>query len=622
MTNPQKAPAQLILHNGHVTTMDEGRAEATAVAIRDGLFVAVGSDSDVFAHRGEDTVVVDLRGRRVIPGLNDSHTHPIRGGLTYNLELRWEGVSSVADAIEMVRIQAENTPPPQWVRVIGGWSEYQFREKRMPTLDELNQAAPHTPVIVLHLYGRAMVNRAGLRALGYDTAPPTYDRGLVEMDDQGHPTGLLIADPSALLLYKTISEAPSLPSVEDKKNSTRQFMRELNRLGVTSAIDAGGGGQNYPEDYGVIQELHTEGKLTVRMAYHLFAQTPGEEYSDYARWVDMTYPGDGDSMLKVVGAGENLVWSAADFENFLKPRPDLVESMEEQLGQVVGLLASRQWPFRIHATYDESIARFLDVFERVHAHTPIDQNRWIIDHAETISERSIDRIAALGGGIAVQHRMAFQGEYFVDQYGVLAAQQTPPIRKMLNAGVPVGAGTDATRVASYNPWVALYWLTTGRTLGGTPLYGDDNTLSRHEALTLWTRGSAWFSSEDDVKGTIAPGQYADLAVLSADFFTVPDEVIKNLESVLTVVDGRVVYAAEEFGDLGPEALPVRPDWSPVARFGGHQRFGSSLSHAHGVTVCRHGHVHSTATLEDRLHVLFESAARWWGANPGCACFAF
>jgi predicted amidohydrolase YtcJ len=604
--------ADMILTNGRFATIDPKQPTADAVAIRDGRFERVGSAKEVEQLAGPHTKRIDLQGKTVIPGLIDSHTHLIRGGLSYNLELRWEGVSSLTDALEMVRIQAENTPPPQWVRVIGGWSEFQFKERRMPTLAELNQAAPDTPVIVLHLYGRALLNRAALRALGYDTKPPTYDRGLVERDDSGNSTGMLIADPSALILYSTISQAPKLAERE-QINSTLQFMRELNRLGVTSVIDAGGGGQNYPDDYRIIKQLADAGQTTVRIAYNLFAQVPGHEYDDYRKWVEMTHPGDGDDMLRVIGGGENLVWSAADFENFLKPRPNLSEAMPKQLEAVVRLLAERRWPFRIHATYDESIDQFLSVFEQVNQGTSLHGLHWMIDHAETVSQRSLERIRALGGGVAIQHRMAFQGEYFVDRYGAEAAQQTPPVRKMLDLGLPVGAGTDATRVASYNPWVCLYWLSTGRTVGGTALYGDDNVLTRQEALELWTRGSAWFSSEDGRKGSIAAGQHADLAVLSADYFSVPDEAIKDLEAELTIVGGRVVYGAKAFEGHDPGSPPVSPDWSPVSRFGGHQSFGAQAASCCG-PLHHHHHHHAQRRPSSKTPL--------WGHGAGCSCWVF
>jgi predicted amidohydrolase YtcJ len=597
-------PASLILTGGRIATLDPARPFVEALAAHGGRVTAAGSTREVMTHRGAETRVVELRGKTAIPGLIDSHLHVIRGGLHYNLELRWDGVASLGEALERLRIQARNTPPPQWVRVVGGWSEFQFDEGRMPTLDEVNAAAPDTPVFILHLYDRALLNRAALRALGYDTNPPEFDRGEVQRDARGRPTGLLIARPSALILYSTLARGPLL-SPEDQANSSRHFMRELNRLGVTSAIDAGGGGQRFPDDYAVIRDLAGQDLLTVRIGYDLFAQKAGEEWNDYRRWVQMARPGQGDEWLRLLGAGENLTWSAADFENFLEPRPELGADMEAQLEPIVRLLAEKRWPFRIHATYDESISRFLAVFERVNREVPLAGLHWFVDHAETISDRNIERLRALEGGIAIQHRMAFQGEYFIERYGREAAARTPPIRRMLELGVPVGAGTDATRVASYNPWVCLGWLVSGRTLGGTPLYPDANRLERDEALRLWTRGSAWFSSDEAVKGALVPGQLADVAVLSKDYFSVPEADIQTLESVLTVVGGRVVFAAEPFAELAPPLPPISPSWSPVARFGGAAPIAKPL-----------GRVGASRRLQLHSGGLHAHA----GIGLGCSCF--
>src|SRR6476661_3441188 len=560
--------ADLIVHNAKIATLDSARPEATALAVRDGRFTVVGSDSDVQAHRSSRTTVIDANGRRVIPGLNDSHTHVIRGGLSYHLGLRWDGVPSLADALRMLKDQAKRTPPPQWVRVVGGWSEFEFAERRMPTLAEINAAAPDTPVFVLHLYDRAWLNGAALRAVGYTKDTPEPPGGMIERDKSGNPTGLLIAKPNANILYSTLGKGPKL-SPEDQANSSRHFMRELNRLGLTSIIDAGGGFQNYPEDYAIIEELHKRGEMTLRIAYNLFTQKAKQEKEDFARWIKMTAPGKGDDFFRCNGAGEMLVFSAADFEDFLEPRPDLTSSLESELKDVVTLLAANKWPFRLHATYDESINRFLNVFEEVNRDVPFKGLNWFFDHCETISDRNLERVRALGGGIAIQHRMAYQGEYFIDRYGKKAAERTPPIRKMLELGIPVGAGTDATRVASYNPWVSLYWLVTGKTVGGVSMYPDKNCLSREEALRLYTQGSSWFSSESGKKGAIAPGQLADLAVLTDDYISVPETEIKSIESVLTIVGGKIVYATGEFGTHDPEPIPVLPEWSPVKAFGGY-----------------------------------------------------
>jgi predicted amidohydrolase YtcJ len=607
-------PADVILHNARIAT-NRTPSFVEAVAIEAGKFVAAGANDEVLRQRGPATLVIDVRGRTIIPGLNDSHLHLIRGGLNYNMELRWDGVPSLADALRMLRQQAARTPPPQWVRVIGGWTEFQFAERRMPTLEDINAVSRDTPVFVLHLYDRALLNAAALRAVGYTKDTPNPPGGEIQRDKSGNPTGLLIARPNAGLLYATLAKGPKL-SPEDQTNSTRHFMRELNRLCVTSAIDAGGGFQNYPEDYQVIEELHRRGQMTVRVAYNLFTQHPKGEYDDFAKWITMTRPGTGTDFYRMNGAGEMLTFSAADFEDFLEPRPDPPPSLEGELTRVVRLLAEKRWPFRLHATYDESISRFLNVFEAVNRDVPFAGLRWFFDHAETISERNLERVKALGGGIAVQHRMAYQGEYFIDRYGKKVAEQSPPVRRMLQMGVPVGAGTDATRVASYNPFVSLYWLVSGKTVGGTVLYPEANRLDRAEALRRYTVGSAWFSGEEDKKGTVEVGKLADLAVLSADYFSVPEEEIKGIESVLTLVGGKVVYGAAEFERLAPPPLPVSPDWSPVAAYAGYRKAQPAVAHE-----CAR-----PSLLHQLLHALADKTRDLVG-RPGpvglpCECFAY
>ncbi|MCP1475556.1 putative amidohydrolase YtcJ [Pseudomonas sp. EB276 TE3739] len=610
--------ADLILFNGQFHTVDREKPLASAVAIKDGRFVAVGNDAEAMALKGSATQVVDMKGRCVIPGLNDSHLHLIRGGLNYNLELRWEGVPSLADALRMLKDQADRTPTPQWVRVVGGWNEFQFAEKRMPTLEEINQAAPDTPVFILHLYDRALLNRAALRVAGYTRDTPNPPGGEIVRDSNGNPTGMLVARPNAMILYSTLAKGPKLP-LEYQVNSTRQFMRELNRLGLTSAIDAGGGFQNYPDDYQVIEQLAKDDQLTVRIAYNLFTQKPKEELTDFQNWTGSVKLHQGDDYLRHNGAGEMLVFSAADFEDFLEPRPDLPQTMEQELEPVVRHLVEQRWPFRLHATYNESISRMLDVFEKVNRDIPFNGLPWFFDHAETITPQNIERVKALGGGIAIQDRMAFQGEYFVDRYGKQAAEATPPIKRMLAEGVPVGAGTDATRVSSYNPWTSLYWMVSGRTVGGLALYEEG--LPRNTALELFTHGSAWFSSEQGKKGQIRVGQLADLAALSADFFSVEEEAIKWIESVMTVVGGKIVYAAGDFEDLGPRSIPVLPDWSPVVKVPGHWRPNSPLQaqvHQCSGPCAVHTHSHEKARMSNAPVSDF---AGFWGAF-GCSCFAF
>jgi hypothetical protein len=613
----------LIFYNGLVTTLDPDNKQAEAIAITGDRIVQVGSNKEVLANKINSTKRIDLNKRRVVPGLIDSHTHLIRGGLNYNLELRWDGLESLADGLRMIQEQALRTPSPQWVRVVGGFTAHQFQEKRLPTLEELNQVAPDTPVFVLHLYDRALLNQAAVRFCGFTKDTPDPPGAEISRDKKGNPTGCLIAKPNALILYSTLAKGPKLP-FEYQLNSTRYFMRELNRLGITGVIDAGGGFQNFPEDYDVVDQLSKKDELTVRIAYNLFTQRPKGEVDDFSRWTNTVTLGQGDSFYKHNGAGEMLVYSAADFEDFRQPRPDMPPNMEADLEQVIRILVEHRWPFRLHATYDETIDRALNVFEKVNRDVPFNGIHWFFDHAETITQKNIDRIAALGGGIAVQHRMAYQGEYFVERYGTDAAITTPPIKNMLKSGLPVGAGTDATRVASYNPWVCLFWLVTGKTVAGTKIYSDANCLDRETALALWTARNTWFSNEDGVRGQIKAGQLADFIALSDDYFSIDAGAIKNITSSLTVVGGKVVHGDSEFKELSPELPPAMPDWSPVRYYGGYQsattpQLGHLPAHAHMQGVINkccavHG------SVKKGFRSSLEEVVNDW--SLGCMCWAF
>ncbi|RXT20568.1 amidohydrolase [Rhizobium leguminosarum] len=622
--------ADIVFHNGLITTLDRANPNATAVAVKDGLFLEVGTDSEVMTLAGPDTKIIDLKGKRMLPGLIDNHTHVVRGGLNFNMELRWDGVRSLADAMDMLKRQVAITPAPQWVRVVGGFTEHQFAEKRLPTIDEINAIAPDTPVFLLHLYDRALLNGAALRAVGYTRDTPNPPGGEITRDANGNPTGLLLAKPNAGILYSTLSKGPKLP-FEYQVNSTRHFMRELNRLGITGVIDAGGGFQNYPDDYAVIQKLSDEDQLTVRLAYNLFTQKPREEKQDFLNWTQSVKYKQGNDYFRHNGAGEMLVFSAADFEDFRQPRPEMASEMEGELEEVVRVLAENRWPWRMHATYDETISRSLDVFEKVNKDIPLEGLNWFFDHAETISDRSIDRIAALGGGIATQHRMAYQGEYFVERYGHGVAEATPPIKRMLEKGVNVSAGTDATRVASYNPWVSLAWMVTGKTVGGMQLYPRANCLDREMALRMWTEKVTWFSDEEGKKGRIEKGQFADVVVPDKDFFTCAEDEISYLTSQLTMVGGKIVYGAGDFSALDENNVPpAMPDWSPVRTFGGYAAWGepqgagmnslrrTAISTCGCASSCNvHGHDHAGAWTS-KLPIV--DLKGFFGAL-GCACWA-
>ena len=471
--------------------------------------------------------------------------------------------------------------------MVGGWCEAQFDEKRLPTLAELDEAGGGVPVFILHLYDCALVNRAGMAILGYTASTPNPPSGELVRHADGTPTGVLIARPNAFLLYNTLDKLPK-HSDEEKANSTLAYARELNRFGVTSCLDPGEGSRptraTTPSSSGWMR----------RSASPCASLTPCSLSGRSTSWRTSSSGRPWSSPVTAPptsacwAPGEMLAFSAADFEDFKEPRPDLPADMEGDLDPIVRFLASQRWPFRLHATYGESIERELALFEAIEREKAgaLSSLRWFIDHAETVTRRDIDRIHKLGGGIAIQHRMAYQGEYFQQRYGAELTAHAPPLAAMREVGLPVGAGTDGTRVASYNPWVCLQWLVTGKSVGGLQLArpnasGCDpasNCTSRLEALRMWTAANAWFCNDEKVKGRLMPGYYADLVVLDGDYLTMDEEAIGHMEAQLTMVDGRVVYVDPAVeSEWGALPLPrkwtvgdVSTEWSPVRHYGGYQ----------------------------------------------------
>lgn len=566
--------ADLIIYNGKVATMRQQGEFVEAIAMKDGIILDTGTAKNILAsYKSSTTKTIDAKGKTVIPGLNDSHMHVIREGLNYNAELRWDGVKTLKRAMEMLKEQAARTPDGVWIKVIGGWNEYQFEEKRQPTIEEINAAVPDKPVFITYLYGKAFLNKKGIEVLGYNK-DTKYEGSVLEQDSKGNLTGLMYAKETPKAIYMTMGLTTKL-TPEERINSSIQFNRELNRFGLTSVIDAAGGSQNFPADYVTSLELAKQNKLSLRISYYLFAQQKGRELQDYEKWVAETQINKNDNLIVAngyveEGAGENIVASAADFENFLEPRIVLSDEMEKDLEPIIRLLAKNKWPFRLHATYGESIDRMLNVFEKVNKEIPFNGLRWFFDHAETITPSELERVKKLGGGIAVQFRMYYQGELYNKLYGA-PKTQLPPIKKMLELGIPVGAGTDATRISTFNPWMSLHWLLTGKTIGGMQFWPKDQILDKFTALQLYTNGSAWFSGEEKEKGKLIKGMYADMAILSDDYFSVKTDDVRKIESVMTIVNGKIVYASAEYKALSPEIPAVIPDWSPVKYFGGYQK---------------------------------------------------
>lgn len=574
LTASAQDKANIVIVNAKVITLDKKNSIARSVAIKGKKILAVGNEEEIKKFIDTSTVQINANGKTIIPGLSDNHLHVIRGGRFFNLELRWDGVKTLARALQMLKEQAARTPKGEWVRVVGGWNEYQFMEKRLPTLKEINDATGGTPCFILYLYGKAFVNKSGLQALHIDANTPNPPMGLIEKDIQGNPTGLLVADPGAYVLYSNLAKLPE-HDLNERIQSTQNFLYELNRLGITSLLDAGGGFQNYPNDYAAMEEVVKQGSITVRIPYYLFAQKKGTEQLDYSKWVssieiEEEHQKIEDGKYGIEGGGENLVMDGADYENFDKPQVFLPASMESELIPIIKMFVKKRWPFRLHATYNESISRFLNVFEEVNKETPFNGLIWFFDHAETVSPENIQRIKALGGGIAIQHRMAYQGEAFIKRYGLQQAFHSPPIKEILNAGIPIGIGTDGTRVASYNIWIALYWLISGKTIGGNVILNPENRLERITALKLATLGSASLIREENKRGSIEAGKLADIVILKDDYLAIREEKIKDEESVLTITDGKIVFAQNEFKKYSPPHARPIPAWSPLNFYGAYQ----------------------------------------------------
>ncbi|MEN0043687.1 MAG: amidohydrolase family protein, partial [Pseudomonadota bacterium] len=273
--------ATLVLTDANIITQDPTQPEASAIALRNGIVQAVGSERQIGAYIGRDTDVISVGGRTVIPGLNDSHMHPTRAGRFYGLELRWDGLPSLEAGLNRIRDTAKNTPDGQWVRVIGGWSPFQFAERRMPTPSELTKASPDTPVYVLFLYSQGFLNKAAVDVLGLTPGKPTPPGTAYEFTPDGG--AIIHAKPNPDLLYGTIGALPPMTAAQQAV-STKHFYAELNRFGLTSVIDAGGGGHHFPEDYRGSEALALAGELPIRISKYLFPQAKGRELEEFQQW--------------------------------------------------------------------------------------------------------------------------------------------------------------------------------------------------------------------------------------------------------------------------------------------------------------------------------------------------
>jgi predicted amidohydrolase YtcJ len=574
-TMQEPSGADLIVINAKIFTGSRAQPEASALAVKQGRIFSVGSDAEILGLKNSNTEIIDARSRRLIPGIIDAHIH-VLNDLAYSYNVRWDGVPTLREALTMLSEQAARTPEDQWVKVIGGWSPYQFEENRFPTLEELHKAVPDRPMIVQYAYNQGFLNKQAMVALGVGTDRfPKIPDVEFEKDSRGNPTGVVHG---YTWLFLALEAMVPQPTFDEQVSSLIYSIHGLNRFGVTSIID-NGGRWPYPEAQARVDVLARENRLNVRMPFvdlQLGDGGPVNMVDLEIEAITKTAPISAGQNLHPTlahgheyrGAGEVLSGEVHDHENFDRPAVIIEpEKMRRFVEQDVMKLVQRRVPFRMHISYNENISPFLDALEKVNEKIPLNGLKWSLEHAETISPENIARVKKLGGGIALDAKMALHADGFIKTYGREKALQTPRLGMLVDSGIPLAMTTDAFRAATYNPWVALSWMVSGKSVSGSEVLASDNRLSRTEALRLFTSGAAWFMNTESEMGLIAPGNLADFAVLDRDYFSVPEDQIKSVSSVLTVMDGRVVFGAQDYSDLSPQLPAILPDWSPVKYFG-------------------------------------------------------
>jgi predicted amidohydrolase YtcJ len=531
--------ADTVLVNGKVITLDGRSSVAQGIAIHDGRILETGTNEDVRKRADAHTKVIDLGGRTVIPGLMDSHIHALRAGLTYSVELSWIGVPSLAKGLDLIREAARTAKPGQWIKIGGGWTELQFAEKRGPTVAELAAAAPDRPVYVQRLYNTAWITPAGIKLMNL-TPATEIPGGTAEKDAGGNLTGVFTGVNRTFNFFT--AKIPG-PGIQDQYAGTKKYFRELNRLGMTAINDFPGGGM-LPEHFNAVQQLWQKGEQTLRVVFHI----SGDSLAEYKALTAFTPMSFGDDWLKFRGIGESLTRGIYDGSTVGLPY-DPSDKDRAEFCAVAKWAAEQDLNVHQHAASDKAASLILDCFEEVNKVLPIQGLRWQIAHLENVSEATLRRMKALNVGWAVQDRLLYAGPIVAKVLGPEGSRRAPPIATALKMGLHVAAGTDSDQVAPYNPFVSLRWLLDGKMIDGTPMRGPEESPSREEALRMYSLNSAWFTFDEDIRGSLEPGKYADLAVLSDDYMTVPVERIGELTSLLTMIGGKAVYGEGPFAAL-------------------------------------------------------------------------
>ena len=535
--------ADTVLFNGKILTVDKDFSIQQALAISHGDVLATGTDAAMKKLAGDHARLIDLGGRTVIPGLTDGHIHGIRAALTFGTEVNWIGVRSLKQALEKIREAGRTQAPGTWIVVAGGWTEEQFAEKRRPTPHEVAEAAPDHPVYIQHLYDWLLLTPKAMEALHIRDDGDVTPGGKLERDADNRPTGVVIGNGNTL--GRIFDQLPK-PTLAQQVDGSKKFFREMNSLGITGIVD-GGGVSMYPANYQAVFKLWHDKQLTVRVAYHLCAPKPGSELADLQNLTQLLPQGFGDAMLHFNGPGEILIW--ADWTD-----GDITPDGKTRLAELLRWAASRGYSIQLHWNPDRTVHDLLDVVEAIARDYPVRDLRWTVLHLYNASDDSLKRMKALGLIWGVQDGLYFGGERLQREVGVDSARRLPPIASALRLGLTVAGGTDAHRVSSYNPFVALQWYLDGTTIGGTRTRDGMEAPTRRQALEMYTRNSAFMANDDERRGSLERGKFADLAVLSADYLTAPVQEIGSIRSVLTMVGGNIVYADRPFAEL---AAPPR-----------------------------------------------------------------
>ena len=528
--------ADVILVNGKIVTVDDRFTIAQALAIKGRRIVAVGGNAEIRDRAGGNTRVIDLQGRSVIPGLIDNHAHFIRVAEKWHYEMRLDGITSRKQVVKMIEDRARVAKPGEWIVALGGWSEEQFiDEQRGFPLAELDQLAPHNPVALQAVYRHTYLNTAALKAANIDESTPNPRGGTIEKDAGGKLTGVVRGAGAVAFV------AAKVPLAEKQQwlQNARDVVTYLNSVGMTAWMDAGGRGMSNAH-YGPYRELADRGELNIRIYWQTIRQ-PGtpQDVDKVLADIPGLKPFQGTDYFDNVGYGES-VYSPINTQ-LLNPKANTRPEDFAQWGRIVRALAQQGIYVNSHVEMEPAIESFLTLYEEINREKPIKGLRWALSHIDQVTPAQIERMKRLGMSAQIHTRPLIQGVLMHRVHGE-RAWSMPPMRMVQDSGIPWGLGSDATAVTTSNPFYNLWFAVTGKMVGGHHV--NRQTITREEALIAHTRNNAYIVFQDGNLGSLQPGRYADLLVLDRDYLTVPEDDIKDLKPVMTMVGGKVVYEAK------------------------------------------------------------------------------